>query len=339
LQDHLDLRLLSQFMAISRATTMAAAARELGCSVPAISQIVQRLERDAGATLFERTPRGLRLTPAGGLLRDRAGGLLQAEAELLHDLVEYRAHLLPHLRIYMADSVARYIITAVVSALRPLVGELEVRSGHTSSYVQDLLTGRIDVLICSEAIEEVPQLDRFRLCTEELVAVIPAAIASRGLPALARELPFIRPSQGSRMDRTAEEYLRREGLAAVHSLECGSIAPTLELVRNGLGWTISTPLYLATYRPEPAQMTYLSLTAPRPERSLYLLAASGRWLDVPATLADRCAAALRAASRDWPVPLRDAIRFDEPAGRNNAKGVGTAVAEARWRPPLPASRS
>lgn len=307
--DHLDLRLLNQFLTVSRGLTMAAAARELGCSVPAVSQIVQRLERDAGVTLFERTARGLRLTPAGGLLRDRAQALLQAEVDLLHDLAAYRGRLLPRLRVYMADSVARHITPAVVSALRPLVGDLDLRSGHSSTYVQDFVAGRVDMLICSEPIEEVPHLDRFRLCTEELVAAVPAAGGKLGLAAHARELPFIRPATGSRMERSVQDYLAREGLSPRQSIECDSIAPTLELVEAGLGWTISTPLYLASAKPDPGRIAYQGLAPPRPVRALFLLASAGRWLDVPATLAGSSRAAMQDAARTWPRLLQEAIDF------------------------------
>ncbi|HEX8075694.1 MAG TPA: LysR substrate-binding domain-containing protein [Thermoleophilaceae bacterium] len=66
--------------------SFSAAAQKLGYTQSAVSQQIAALEREAGATLIERNPRGIRLTDAGEALVRHAESILarlaEAEAEL-----------------------------------------------------------------------------------------------------------------------------------------------------------------------------------------------------------------------------------------------------------------
>ena len=64
----LDIRVLRQFLAVSEAGSMTRAAEQLNVAQPALSQQIQRLERNLQKTLFERHARGVQLTAAGEAL-------------------------------------------------------------------------------------------------------------------------------------------------------------------------------------------------------------------------------------------------------------------------------
>jgi DNA-binding transcriptional LysR family regulator len=82
----LDVKQLRVLKAVAEHGSFSAAAEALSYTQPAISQQVAALERSAGATLVDRTPRGVRLTDAGRALVDHADVVLArlaaAEAEL-----------------------------------------------------------------------------------------------------------------------------------------------------------------------------------------------------------------------------------------------------------------
>src|SRR5699024_9680969 len=61
---------------------------ELGWSQPALSQHMTALEKDLGATLFDRTPRGIVLTTAGQLARIRANEVAASVTGLRGDLAK-----------------------------------------------------------------------------------------------------------------------------------------------------------------------------------------------------------------------------------------------------------
>ncbi|HWH00993.1 MAG TPA: LysR family transcriptional regulator, partial [Pilimelia sp.] len=71
----MDPQRLLVFRQVARAGSLAAAARALGLTQPAVSQHLRALERDAGVPLVLRHSRGVRLTEAGETLARHADGI------------------------------------------------------------------------------------------------------------------------------------------------------------------------------------------------------------------------------------------------------------------------
>lgn len=71
---------LHAVVTIADAGSLVRAARRLHISQPPLTRKVRALEDELGVELFERGPRGMRLTPAGARLLDRARTIL-AEVE------------------------------------------------------------------------------------------------------------------------------------------------------------------------------------------------------------------------------------------------------------------
>jgi len=82
----LDVRRLLMLRAVAQRGSLAAAARDLGYTQPAVSHHIHRLETEAGTRLIARDGRGVTLTQAGRLLASRADAiaaeLAAAEAQL-----------------------------------------------------------------------------------------------------------------------------------------------------------------------------------------------------------------------------------------------------------------
>ena len=82
----LDHPTLRQFLAVAEAGTLRAAARRLNMSQPPLTARIRLLEDRLGVQLFERSVKGMRLTPAGAALVEDArallGGLARAEARV-----------------------------------------------------------------------------------------------------------------------------------------------------------------------------------------------------------------------------------------------------------------
>lgn len=64
-------RNLRAFLAVARSGNLTSAADQIGLTQPALTKTIRRVEIDFGAKLFERTTRGMILTEAGKLLRER----------------------------------------------------------------------------------------------------------------------------------------------------------------------------------------------------------------------------------------------------------------------------
>src|SRR3954469_15041363 len=72
----LDVNRLRIIDAVARHGSVTAAAKELHYSQPSVTHHLARLEAETGAQLLQRVGRGIRLTPAGQLLADRAAEII-----------------------------------------------------------------------------------------------------------------------------------------------------------------------------------------------------------------------------------------------------------------------
>jgi DNA-binding transcriptional LysR family regulator len=76
----MQMRHLRYFVAAAEAGSFLKAASRLRVAQPSLSRLMRDLEREVGVTLFDRLPRGVRLTTAGEVFLHEARGSLEAAA-------------------------------------------------------------------------------------------------------------------------------------------------------------------------------------------------------------------------------------------------------------------
>jgi molybdate transport repressor ModE-like protein len=80
--DAYNLYPLHIFRLVARGGSVTRAAQELFISQPAVSAHLKALETAIGEPLFERTPRGMQLTPAGTILQEQVNRLFALYEEI-----------------------------------------------------------------------------------------------------------------------------------------------------------------------------------------------------------------------------------------------------------------
>jgi LysR family transcriptional regulator, benzoate and cis,cis-muconate-responsive activator of ben and cat genes len=77
----MELRHLRYFVTVAEELNITKAARRLNVSQPPLSRQIRDLEDELGVVLLERSPKAVRLTPAGTIFRKEALGVLRHAAE------------------------------------------------------------------------------------------------------------------------------------------------------------------------------------------------------------------------------------------------------------------
>src|SRR5215208_119401 len=145
----LDPRRLLVLDAVIREGSMTVAARALAYTPSAVSQAIAALEREAGAPLLERGPRGVRPTAAGTLLARHAGALrerLALAADELDALLTVRAG---RLRLAAFSSAGSMLVPPAVAAFRERYPDVELsfEDAEPDAAAAGLRTGRYDLAI------------------------------------------------------------------------------------------------------------------------------------------------------------------------------------------------
>jgi DNA-binding transcriptional LysR family regulator len=145
----LDLVRLKVLAAVSRSGSVTEAARELGYAQPSVSHHLHRLEAEVGVQLTQRVGRGIRLTPAGELLAQRAVEIL-GRVESAEDEVASIAGLRSgRVRVAGFQSALSTVVAeaaATLSASAPGI-ELTLTDLHPEVALQQLREGAIDVAV------------------------------------------------------------------------------------------------------------------------------------------------------------------------------------------------
>jgi len=274
----MDVRQLKALVTVVDTGSVTRAAQLLHVVQPAVTRQVRSLEHELGVPLFERTRRGMRPTPAGLRLAERARRALieleRARAELSPD-----AGVLTGLvSIGLLESTAAMLAEPLVSALKRRHSGIELRlltaySGHLQQWLD---AGDLDMSLLYN-IASTPSLNVRHLVRERLWAVAPASAGlSADQPVSLTEVashPVIMPSPGHGLRVLVDQAAAQAPVTFQIAVETNSMSLQKFLVQHGHGWTILPAAGIAADLTVPGTADALSaapLTAPEVWRSIVL---------------------------------------------------------------------
>ena len=138
----IELRQLRYFAKVAELEHFGRASEELHIVQPALSRQVRQLEEELGVELFERLPRGVKLTPAGAFLSERASQLL-ADVDRLVSATRLAAQgQRGFLRVGFADgTILSGHVPEIIKRFRALYPDVELELVPATSVAQaELLT-------------------------------------------------------------------------------------------------------------------------------------------------------------------------------------------------------
>jgi DNA-binding transcriptional LysR family regulator len=146
-----------------------AAAGALGYTQSAVSRQVAAMEAAAGAPLFRRASRGVRLTEPGRILLRHAGGVLDELDAAQRELAGVRGAVTGRLRVGAFPTAVAALLPRALAAFRSLHAGVDVslREGTTPAQLRRLDSGTTDLAVVGTAPHRLP--DDRRIALEPLL--------------------------------------------------------------------------------------------------------------------------------------------------------------------------
>ena len=143
----LELRHIRYFVATSEAMSFTRAARQLNVSQPALSHSISQLEERLGNKLFERSVKGIRLTPAGKVFEKTAQRVLREISTGAQLIAESSGLIAGEIRLGFVNSVNIFWLPMMIGRFLqkyPLV-KFSVESIDISELESRLLDEKLDL--------------------------------------------------------------------------------------------------------------------------------------------------------------------------------------------------
>jgi DNA-binding transcriptional LysR family regulator len=171
-----DLRQLRSFVTVAEEGRFSSAARRLHIAAPSLSQQILALERDLHVTLFDRTPAGAELTPAGHLLVERARVIFAEVDRAREDVRSAGPSGRERLTLRVCTMAERVLDGPLRTVGLDIPGaEVVVTSSPGDDAVEAVRQARADVAVVWSRLQEQRDLDGIVLGSVPFGVVLPEA--------------------------------------------------------------------------------------------------------------------------------------------------------------------
>jgi DNA-binding transcriptional LysR family regulator len=242
----MDTRQMRCVIAVAEAGSLTGAAERLGLAQPALTQTLNRLEREIGVKLFTRTRRGAALTEAGlAIIDDLRASVAHGDAAAERARAMGAGHA-GRLTVGFVTHAIYEILPRALHRLRAEHPQLDVvlREMSNAEQVEALESGRIDIALLHPPVSVNAKVHELRLGEDPMVVALPVAheVAADGCVSLAeiaqRGLVWFPERQLSALRTELLSAIRRAGHDVKVVQEANRTLTVLACVAAGLGWSL-----------------------------------------------------------------------------------------------------
>lgn len=224
----MNLDYLRTYLEVIKAGSFSEVARKMSISQPTVSFQIQKLERDLGVRLIDRSKKTIIMTEAGKRLLRFAEFVEEERARLLDDVEQLREEVVGDLVITASTVPGEFLIPAILSEFKvqhPAVG-IRVAVSDSLTVINGVRSGAYEVGFCG-AMPEGQDLESFKIAEDEIVLIVfpehPFANRPEVSPMEVVGEPLIFREETSGTQRSVESQLLEAGF------NLGQYAPKLIL--------------------------------------------------------------------------------------------------------------
>jgi DNA-binding transcriptional LysR family regulator len=232
---------------IANTGSFSRAADELQVAQPTLSKYIQKLEKNIGIELFDRSTIPIRLTTAGELYVAAGKKMIDDDRQLQKQLQEVKYNQNLEIKVGISPSRAPYLMPSILSQYQATdhSGKVIIQEATVAQLKERLITGDLDLII-SLAEEDTASFESVDLFDETILLAVPQVLDNHSSPEeMLLTLPHISIGRGQYMWNVMGTVLHILG-GKEPAIECQSIESAMALVKQGIG-AMLVPSYIRDY--------------------------------------------------------------------------------------------
>ncbi|MDJ0732455.1 MAG: LysR family transcriptional regulator [Crocosphaera sp.] len=269
-----ELYQLKTFVTVADEGHLTRAAERLNTSQPAISAHIKALESELGIVLFDRTPKGMRLTTHGEMLKEKAEKILKASDELKFTAETIKDVLTGDVRLGLHTEARLLKIAEILSAFQRNYPSITVNFQQKMSWQAppEIIAGNLDAAFVYSKPDD-DKIAVHRLDEVQLLVVAPLAWQERLTDARVEDLtlfPWVWTDKYCPLYQAAHKIFAEIGREPVKAVIVDQESAIYKLVTAGVGLSLM-PESKAKEAAEAGELYITEIPAPKIDLSLIYL--------------------------------------------------------------------
>ncbi len=284
-----DLKRFEYVLALSECKNFSQAAQQLNISQSTLSQYIQKIEKEIGVSLFDRSVSPLKLTQYGEIYVKGARKIVDAYCETLDSIGDADSGAIGSVRVGMSPSRASFMLPQVVSEFTQLYPDVTLKfiESKSKDIMKNLAEGNIDF-----AYTVTSQEDSYDDCKvisvdkERIMLVTSADVKLSGEEdkavdfKLVENYRFILLEENQLLTKIFYD-LCKKSTAAIENYICVSeLSTALSLVKSGLG-VMLLPSSYRNYGKLKSELRFYDIKQSDSERELAVIYKKDKYINKP----------------------------------------------------------
>lgn len=261
------------FLILGQTKAFSEAGKILGISQSAVSKNVTNLEEELGMSLIDRSTRPIRLTRKGKALHDYLiRDILSLNNFYLSFTNDYIRNV--SLNIGCIESFMHHVMRPLIERYNDKLVSCRVLRGISPRLLKDFDNDDIDIFISALPFYERSDLHQIFLYSEPTVLIVPKHTLkpiSSWKELMQSDLPFLLGAPESTDGKLSRNYFNKLRFRFNGRVSVDDYATTFDLIANGFGWTLQTPLTLSSFSQYLEDVRILPMPAPVSSRDFFVI--------------------------------------------------------------------
>lgn len=284
-----DLKRFEYVLALSECKNFSQAAQQLDISQSTLSQYIQKIEKEIGVSLFDRSVSPLKLTQYGEIYVKGARKIVDAYSETLDSIGDADAGTIGSVRVGLSPSRASFMLPQVVSEFTQLYPQVTLKfiESKSKDIMKNLSEGNIDFAYTVTSGEDSYDDCRVISVDKERIMLVTSAdvkLSDEEDKAvdfkLAENHRFILLEENQLLTKIFHDLCKKSSASIENYICVSELSTALSLVKSGLGIMLLPSSY-RNYGRLKSELSFYDIKQSDSERELSVIYKKDKYINKP----------------------------------------------------------